>query len=257
MPLKRLLFLVALLAGCRERAEPPEPPDMSDLVAAYASQDGRLDPESAPALVEGIAESLREAEALRELAVAILEGLGDTGEPPDEEREDGLSSKRRALSAEGDAWARLTHRCGEADGTGEIVLRYVFDGGDPGDVIWGEAEDCLLRGSEAAHRLDGDVRVHAPGLDVERLLLAFDGAWARGESPAVELAVDLQLDFTAQRMFVRRRLDDGARFLVGLSFAEGDESPLLVHDRGGLWTCRLGAGARGGRCQRGDDEVTW
>jgi hypothetical protein len=254
--MRRLLFVVAALAGCRERSAPPEPPDMADLVTAYEAQDGRLTGDTAPALVAGVAASLREAEALRDLAVEVIAAL--SAADGEQAREDGLAVRRRALSAEGDAWARVTHRCGDLDGDdGEIVLRYVFADDGPGEVVWGEADDCLLGAAEAAHRLDGDVRVHLPDLRVPRLVVAFDGEWARGAAEAAPLAVDVQLDFEAQRLFVRRRLEDGARFLVGLSLAEGDGSPLLVRDRDGLWTCRVETGFGGGRCERDGAEVRW
>jgi hypothetical protein len=267
MSLKRWMGAALVLTACqKEQKKPPTPPDMSALVAAYGSADGRLTPQAAPVLVAGFLDDVKNAAGLLSLTqavVGLLPAFGGAGADAGVgQGQSALAEREDALSTRGDLWAKLTHRCGPDKADGDIVLENVVEGGlgnlRPGKVTWGTVDACRIPADDVVHVLTGDVQVYVPDFaDVGHagLLVSFLGEWTRGADAPVDLNLDLRIADGV--LYLRRHLPDGQRFLVGLRLGDGPGSPLRVVDRDGEWGCTLSEDAASGTCTRGAAEVAW
>lgn len=253
-PAALALWATLGLAGCPSADEAPTPPDVSDLIAAYASPDGVLTAEVAATLVrEADTRLATVADAASLVAVLVgavdalvgLEALGGSERPLTAAvtSAPGLAQRSWAISLESGGWLELQRRCpgwGDVrDARGQLNLRAVVDGNTVNPVIWGEVEACRALLGDEQRRYDGTVRLHAPGLGREGILLAIAGTLKVGDA---ERSLDFDARY-ADGLFYLRQVIDGRSFLLG-AVAGQTGGEVRVVDAGGTWRCDV-AGCEG------------
>jgi len=167
----RSLFycLVSLLPSlaCSDLPDRPEPPDMSALVAAYASPTADLDQPTADELAADLRARLDLSDALDHLESFVDDVLVPSLEPD----EGGGTARRRdttsSVTLEGDGFARIEHVCAgwgaepvvDEETNGHLALTTTFTeaGFDP--VIWGEAVECKTLIADHEVLFDGGVNL--------------------------------------------------------------------------------------------------
>jgi hypothetical protein len=157
-----MLVVIAACAAEEERVK-PEAPDMTALVAAYASPTANFNSDGAievQQLVEDKVRALIDFDVIVDGMQQALEALGEEGAPS--------FAPRRAIALEGEGFARVQRICTgfgdpappidkEANGFLELTVGYSDGGLDP--VVFGGATACREQAGGVQMEVAGDVHL--------------------------------------------------------------------------------------------------
>lgn len=233
--------LAAMTACAPDVAERPTAPNLSDLVAAYATPTAELSSETAQALVTAIPSRVQSLADVVSL-VAVVSGSvgGFSGIEVDENglRRSGLSTETGewSLSAEAGGWVELRRRCpgwNQEDRRGVLTLRALVEPSGVSEAIWGEVDGCRAV-DESGHQFEyhGEIALWAPGLASGPIVFSIEGDVRDAEGTR---AFGLDFQMADQAVLLKHELDDGSRFLIGVA-KDGAEG-LRILDAYGLWSC--------------------
>lgn len=270
---------VLLLAlSCQRAEEPvhkPTPPDMSELVAAYAEPTAELTSDNAAQVFDRVT-ALAEQLARLGLTQQLVDTIQTTLDERLEQTEAGSSSselissgseplgKLQQPASNGDAYLLVTRICGGFSDTptpdrkanGAITLTVGLSGDRVDPVIWGAFHACKSRLSGVDVLLTGTD--DAPGsfnayageqlelgdFALSQLLFQLS-LWAEVDGMGEAVDVDFQLDVQTLELDFRIPVDDG------YVLAHADTSLLGVRATNGDFTCD----ALARRCDSGEQRV--
>lgn len=215
------LPLFAAAASCASQDHPPEPPDVSDLLAAYADPGGKVDASQRVSWLDAAQSQLKRLGGgkgnvliinLFETALARLDKVS----LPDSH--DGI------LPTRVDGTVEVDVRCGQTDDQTAHVRVRVVDG-KIAPLFWGTAHAC-------------------PFVNTEGQLVSYDGGFAMYHYPAGDLLVridgaattsgePLKLDFRVLDKQIETRVVTGAGDVI----ATRDGAALLVRAANGKFRC--------------------
>ncbi len=258
-----VLAAAALGAACAEQADTPTPPDVSALLAAYASPSAPLSGAVVSEVLPRLTDAKREAEELGhfDFLRSAIEKARDQLDELDKTREETPLGALGAISGH----ATVTTRCpGWTAGSpeaprGTAALTAVLEPDRLAKTLWGPATDCHLDPSGVRVALDGSLSVTLLGdtrygaAHEGDMLFAFDGTrstfdalsaspWTLDFLIGPEGALDIHLD-TAESGAVVYVRDD----------VEGTEGFRAAN---GTFDCDFGAR----RCESAtgeNEEITW
>lgn len=264
------LALVLSAVGCRARetSEGPTPPDVAPLRARYAGATGRLTPETAPLVAQGIRAKIAQLAAgqtiLSEL-IGIVGRLDGENAPEDDagavasaSPDGGVETRTAALTFSAAGWAQIRHICRGFSGfdppdaarNGRIDLYATYGVRDFGDVIWGALSRCRLpAGADTEQELDGGVTLDLPDFGKDGGRIALDLTWLDPAGARVPFVLDFAFN-PAGGVTVAQALPDGTHVLVGLRLDETAGSVLTVEDAGARWGCAVSVDGEHGECLR-------
>ncbi len=277
--------LVVAAACTKVDIDKPTPPDVSDLVAAYAEPTGAFTDSNGGEVVGTLDERLVAGSVLcgwdpaadllcagePECPLAGCLGIEDGVEALEEAfgiagsdagpAEDAAPPRAADIVLRGRGFVRLHRICPgagpepvadeRANGALDLVVGFSDRGLDP--VVWGTAERCLVPALVPVR------------FESEIVLVFGDGPWnpARGISflfrmtgeadlgdggGGLEVASDFGLDLDQRELTVAVTIADGSRFVF---FARPGATGFLAAN--GEWTCDFGART----CAAGADSVSW
>jgi hypothetical protein len=187
-----LTFLAA--TACGRDIEKPRAPDMSPLVAAYATPDADFDERTSAALPESVLATLKIVDALDALRDTVLElqaTISPEGEPAAAAVDIG------GFSVEADGYFRIDRRCNgwsdesrrEDPGRQAFTVGFSEVGIDP--VVWGDSVGCreTILGGQVL--LDGSLRIHVG--QKEQVLVAIEAHVERDQEVILDGGLDFQV----------------------------------------------------------------
>jgi hypothetical protein len=284
--------LLVLTSGCSEEVELPTPPDMSALVQAYRSPNGKINSQTAASFGKAMADNVTSGQETSPVEVVgemvhDMQDVGGGAAPPAAEGtaptgsgEQSVRGSRIDLSA----IVRLDHTCrgwgdtasnDPANGSLEITATLDQNGLVP--VIWGNASGCRIRRGDTQLELDGDLRLRIgeeqPRVGLRYLtqlgyLVEFEGKVITNRSGTpTEVAVHSHFQIYENReVRFLINLGDGTRVVGAVdpnTIVPTNTSPIAqvsVLESDGRWTCMVNIQQATGSCTKQDDPtnvVTW
>jgi len=249
-------------SGCKpETIEKPTPPNMLEVVAAFADPNGEFNEQSAEELLSFLSTGLLDLLAIGitdqlNRLIADVEANVDEGSEPEAEPQSEVDVGANTITIDGDAFVVLTRICDgwgdepvadPANGNLAFNVNLSDTGVDP--VVWATASKCryVFEGSaielDAGARSDvGDIRVFVglvPSVDElseAPLIVSLDlraQIDALGSSVAVQFDVDFATQPSSDELAIRVPTSQGDLIAI----LSGSEQLIAVEAAGGRFVC--------------------